>query len=472
MKSFANLLNLYTSVTQNGSSDNQSFGQQLMGDQHRFLIEKYFDNERQFFTTTVGAMNLAITGTLNVSALSATLTGSWNYQNGTQGVIFTNLAAWTTATTTVTLALNATSGTLSINWTGPTGLQSVTFNNTNQDVRDVSFTNGSTAISWTPPLTGATTTTSLTFNATSQSVQVTFDNSSTTINWTTPLTYGISNTAITTAGFQKYAIPANISKLTNSTISIGQLRFVPAPVQTREAWDRLNFLPYSSDIPNYFFIYNGFVEFWPLPSTTGNTIAFNYKGRIPEFSTAFLFSDTSGTAYVAGQTVFDYQNGAITTAAVGSVNITGTGTSWNTTGKFPLNVDVSAYNLYLIINAPYGDGIWYPIQQFNSDTTLVLAKPIQNAPAISNVAHNYSIGQLPVLSEDFHDMLVYGAAMTYYNSIVPDQNRFRLYEKMYAARLELLSEYAGTKQVNYNLGEQPAMLNPNNYPFYPNGVKN
>jgi len=396
MKSAATLLNFYTQQSNNTSADNQSIGLQYMGDQQRYLIENYFDNERQFTTTTVGAMSLTTTATLASGATSATLSAAWAYQSGSQNVTFTN---------------------------------------TNNDIRQVTFTNGSTAISWSTGLGSATT-----------------------------------STAISTAGFQKYRIPANISKIIDSTITVGQLRFTPAPVQSRQDWDNLNFLPYASDIPNYFYIYNGNVEFWPVPSTTGNTITFNYKARVPEFSTAFLFSDKNGTAYVSGQTVFDYQKGSLSGLAAGGVSVTGSSTAWNSTGGFPLNTDVSIFNLYLVINPPYGEDIWYPIQQFNSDTSLTLSIPLQNVPQTTTGANGYSIAQLPVLSEDFHDMLTYGALVNYYTNINPDPNKVKINQGEYQRRKEMLDDYAGTKQVNYNLGAQPVLLNPNSYPFYPNGV--
>lgn len=470
MKSLATLVNLYTSLSQNTSSANQALGIQLLTDQHRDLLEEYFDNERAFISSTVGAMTLATTANLAGGVTTATLTGTWTYPNGSQNVTFAN-AGGTTATLNANAASGDTSATLSGNWTHVSGVQKVLFDNSTSDVRDVTFTNGSSAITWTIPLTAATTDTTITTQATSQIIPVVFTNGSTTLNLSVPLTYSMIGTSISTQGFQRYLIPANISKITNSTISVGQLKFVPAPVNTRSDWDKLNFLPYTQDFPNYYFIYNGNIEFYPVPSTTGNPIQFNYKTRVPDFNSAFLFSDTSGAAYIAGQTVYDYQNGSVSTATVGSTSITGTSTSWNTTGKFPLNVDVTPYNLYLSINPPYGDGIWYLISRFNSDTSLTLVNPIVSAPAVSNVSHNYSIAQLPLLQEDFHDTIVHGALMYYFSSIVPDEEKFKQFENRYLTKLTRLSRYAGQKQVNYNLGEDPVQLvTPTLYPFYPNGL--
>lgn len=388
MKTLATLTNLYTNLSNNTSSANQALGVQMMADQHRYLIQKYFDNERSYQTTTVGGQSLTTTATMATNATSATLTAAWAY---------------------------------------PTVSQLTNFSNSNQ--RTALFTNGSTAISWVGGLTSSAT------------------------------------TAISTVGVQKYAIPANISKIIDSTISIGQLKYTAFPGITRVEWDLVNTLPYTSDIVNYYYIYAGNVEFFPVPSSTGNPIQFNYKTRVPDFSTAFLFSDTSGTAYVAGQTVFDYQAGSLSGISIGATTITGVSTSWNTTGKFPLNTDLSFFNLFLTINAPSGDGFFYPVSQITSDTGLVLATSIQNAPSTTTASHGYSLGQLPILQEDFQDMLVYGALMTYYGTINKDVDKFKLYEGMYNTRLTLLEAYAGTKSVNVDLGGPIFPMNSNLFLF-------
>ncbi len=256
---------------------------------------------------------------------------------------------------------------------------------------------------------------------------------------------------------------ARVSKLKIPQIFVGQLRYIPAPVETIQEWRTLNTLPYTSNIVNYFFIYNGAVEFFPIPSSTGLIIQFDYKERVPDFSTAFLFSDASGAAFSAGSSVFDYQKGSLSGIAAGSTSITGTTTAWNATGKFPLNVDVSYYNLYLVINAPYGEGIWYPISQFNSDTSLTLALPIVNAPSTTAATGSYSIAQLPVLSEDFHDMLPQGALKMYFGSVRKDPEQYAMFKGEYEIREKMLEDYAGTKTVNVDLGGNIPMNNPNLY---------
>lgn len=367
MKTFTQLKNLFTNLSNNTSTDNDTLGGQLINDQHRYLIQKYFDNERSVTTSTIGGADLEVTAAISAGATSATLTAAWAY---------------------------------------PTVSQLVNFSSGEQ--REVLFTYNSTAISWQVALNDA------------------------------------ADVDISTVGVQAYSIPANVSKIKNDTISIGQLKYQPTPVQTRAEWDMINFLPYTSDIPNYFFIYNGKLEIFPIPSTTGNVIQFNYKSRIADLS----FSD--------------YSTGTIDTAGMvaGSTSVTGLNTSWSTTGLYPLNTDIGYYNLMIKANTPYGDGIWYPISRFNSNTSLTLSLPVVNAPNITN-ATTYTIGQIPILQEDFHDMLVYGALMTYFTSIVNDEKKYKMYKDLYDKRLELLEDYAGTKQVNVDLGADPQPVNPN-----------
>lgn len=364
MKTFTDLQNLFTNLSQNTSAGNASLATELLSDRQRYLIEKYFDNENTYTQTTIGAMSLTTTASLAIGDTSATLSTAWTYNSCYQLVVFSS-----------------------------------------GEQRTVYFVQNSTAIRWSTALTETAT------------------------------------TAITTVGVQSYPIPVNVSKISNATITIGQLQYTPAPVQSIDEWTRINTIPYTSDIPNYYYIYQNRINFWPIPSTTGNVITLNYKSRVPNFSYS------------------DYSTGTLSGLTLGSNEVTGVSTSWNTTGNFPLNVDLSYANLYLQIGAPSGDALWYPIERFLSDTSLLLLLPLDNAP--SSTASTYTIGQIPWLQEDFHDLLVYGALKIYFSSIVKDPSMFKLYENLEAERMLQLEDYAGTKSVNVDLGPQPQPLNPN-----------
>lgn len=359
----------FTTLASNNAANAVAVGKSLVNEQHRLLIEKYFDNERTYAISVIGKSNL---------------------------------------TFTAPLAVNATSATLNAAWTLPTCQQFVNFSSGDQ--RMAQFINGSTSVTWTAGLQSTAT------------------------------------TSATTTGVRDYPIPANISKIKDATITVGQLVFTPKPVQTRAEWDYINTLPYISDIPQYFFIWNGTLGIWPIPSTQNNVLTFNYKTKVPDLS------------------FDDYSTGNVTTATVGSYAVVGTNTNWVSSGKYPTNTNISFLNLNLRIDPPYGDGLWYPIQSFTDDTHLTLALPIINAPAIS-AATTYTIGQLPVLQEDFHPAMVYGALAIYFSTIVKDPDRYKMFNNLYQERLGLMTDYLGTKQVNIDLESEVYLQNPNLFPF-------
>lgn len=426
----------FTDLSQNVSTANVALGKVLINTQHRYYIQKYFDNERTYTTLTIGAEDIVLNSSPAVGSTTATLTVAWPDITCQQLVVFgdgeqrtvtftqnsTNIF-WQTGlygesfTTTAVIAAGATTAILSTAWTDTGGAYTSYFSDGSS--KSITYTNGSTVISWVGGITGTVEASVRTF---------------------------ITDTSISTLGVQAYPIPANVSKIKNDTITVGQLVYTPAPVQSIQEWTLLNALPYTSDIPAYFYIYQNQVQFWPIPSTSGNIISFNYQARI------------------ADMTYTDFATGTVAITA-GSNLVTGSSTTWNTVGTYPLNVDLSYANLMISVTPPKGDGLWYPIQRFTSDTALQLNLPIVNAPVTSGDA--YIIGQFPLLHEDFQDILVYSSLAIYYSSIVKDEGKFKMYDKLTKDREALMEAYLGTKSVNVDLGQQPIQYNPNLFTFYP-----
>jgi len=426
----------FADLSQNNSSANVARGKFLINNQHRYYLQKYFDNERTYTTLTIGAEDIVLSATPVVGSTTGTLTVAWSDITCQQLVVFgsgeqrtvtftqnsTNIF-WQTGlygevfSTTAVIAAGATSATLSTAWEGSTGALTAYFSDGSS--KSITFTNDSTAITWTGGITGDVEASVRTFQ---------------------------SDTTISTLGVQSYPIPATVSKIKNDTITVGQLVYTPAPVQSIQEWTMLNAIPYTSDIPAYFFIYNNQVSFFPIPSTSGNLISFNYQGR------------------VADMTYDDYATGTVAITA-GSNAVTGSSTTWNTVGTYPLSVDLSYANLMIRVTPPKGDGLWYPIQRFTSDTALTLNLPIVNAPVTSG--DSYIIGQFPLLHEDFHDLLVYSSLAIYYSSIVKDSEKYKMYDTLTKEREQLMEAYLGTKSVNVDLGSQPIQNNPNLFIFAP-----
>lgn len=428
MLSFTNLQTTYGNLSQNTSAQNLATGAQLMNIEQRYLLQKFFSDEASYTITTIGGQNLTITATLAIGATSATLTSAWAY---------------------------------------PTCTTQVTFSD--GELRNVLFTQNSATITWTNGLigtnfvlssgllTGATSATLLTFwpytNQTSVSQfsdgeqkTVTFTQNSTAITWSGGLTGPVNNTIftsiITTAigagGVQTYQLPPDYSKLKTGTLTIGNLRWNPQEILTRQEWDNLNVFPYYADIPSNFFIYGNQFNFWPIPSTTGNIVTFNYQRRIPDLS------------------LVDYISPGTVSVAQGSTQVTGLSTTFTPTVN---NVSESRYIQFA---QPTGDNLWYQIASITSATGISLTAPYQGT-TISN-SSTYTIGQMPILMEDFHDMLLWKALVHYFTSIVDNPKKVEEYQGEYDRKYDMLKDYAGTKTVSVNLGRRPTKINPNLFP--------
>lgn len=307
-------------------------------------------------------------------------------------------------TLTGSLAIGATSATLNSAWTYQTVQAQVTFSG--GEYRAVQFTNGSTAITWTGALTETAT------------------------------------TAIAVGGVQYYPFPPNYSKLKTITITIGNLKWTLSEIRTREDWDRLNVFPYYADIPANYYIYpggdkGGQIGIWPIPSTTGNVITFNYKFRVPDLSIA------------------DYTTSTVSVTN-GSTAVTGAASVWTPTTNAQLE------SRWIQISQTKGDNLWYQVQSVNSATSLTLYQPYQG---ISVSGGSYTLGQMPLIAEDFQDMLIWRPLVIYFSSIVDNPKKAEEFQTLYDQKLAMLNEYSGSNSVQVNLSPHRNMRNPNSYPY-------
>lgn len=325
-----------------------------------------------------------------------------------------------------------------------------------------------------------------------------------------------SSTTILTVGDQQdYPLPFDYSKLKTGTLTIGNLKWTPTEILSRMDWDRLNTITnYYSDIPNNFFIWNGNFSLWPTPSTgstaltytgvtgtltAGNTItAGSATGKILTSSnTVIQVAVSSETAFAAG--AFTTSNGAtgtITTTAVtigntisfnykrrvtdltfsdyitgtvtatnGSSAITGAGTGF-VANYLPVAGNVFNLNLWLKITPPRGDGNWYQINSLDSATGLTLVNKY-NGGATSGAS--FVIGQMPLLLEDFHDLIVFDTLRTYFSTIVDNPNKKKEFDEAFDEGIAKMDEYVGSKALNVNLRGAINTINPN---LYQQGIGN
>lgn len=433
MLSFTAGSNLFQTLSQNSSAANATLYGQLANIEHRYLLQKYFANEGQFRINTVGQTSFTLASAVSIGATSCILNSAWGYQTSNAYLtfsdgevvhaLFTNgstTVTWTPALTgkpytfTASLAASATSATLSTAWAFPTGSYVISFSD--GSTKTATLTLNSTAVTWSGGL--------------AEAVGTTFYVS----------TIAAASTA-SIGGVQFYPLPPNFSKLKDVTITVGTLRWPMTEVRTREEWDQLNVFPYYASIPSKFYIFpggdhNGALGIWPIPSTTGNVITFNYKFRVPDLSIA------------------DYTTGTVSVTN-GSATVTGSGTSWTPTTNPQLE------SRWIQISESRGDNLWLQIRSVDSATSLTLYQPYQG---ISVSGGNYTIGQMPIIAEDFQDLLIFRALQYYFSSIVDNPKKFEQYKAIYENKLQLLADYSGTNTVNVNLSPRKAFRgNPNLY---------
>lgn len=223
----------------------------------------------------------------------------------------------------------------------------------------------------------------------------------------------------TVAQTQFYNLPPQVKKVINVTVTIGGVKWQPVECPTRQLWDSLNVINFYQDFPSYFFVYNGQLGIYPIPASNGNAVTINYKTRVTDLSQA------------------DYTTGTLSITTNTAV-ITGSGTTFTKS---------MAENGWLRIShsstdAANGDNQWYPISSVDSATQITLQNNY-SGPTVSG--GTYTVGQIPILPEDYQDLPLYRMGMVYYATRLIDQGRYDMYKSLYETGEQKLDEEFGSK---------------------------
>lgn len=248
-----------------------------------------------------------------------------------------------------------------------------------------------------------------------------------------------TSTLSTVASQQAYQLPADVGKLLNLYVTVSSTRYNPTQVTSRDQWDRINSnTSVTSDIPEFFFIFNNKVEFYPTPaSSTSNAITFVYER---------IFRDLS---------VADYTTGTITTATAASTAIVGDSTVW--TAQMVGRV----FRITHTDTANTGDGRWYKIASRSSNTAIVLTEPYIGT-SISGGSAAYTIGDASIIPEAHQRIPVYRAAEIYFTSIQPQPRRADMYKALYGEGIKAMIIDQGSKDASPRISlRRHRMHNPN-----------
>lgn len=208
-------------------------------------------------------------------------------------------------------------------------------------------------------------------------------------------------------------------RVRNVIVTIGSTVYTPCEIKTRDDWDRLNESSSTSDSTEYYFVGDGKIGFYPIPSSaTTNAIEVHIFQGHKDLSIA------------------DYTTGTITTTS--GTTITGSGTTWTSqmAGRWIQITDTSTDNT--------GDGEWYEISSVTSTTVLELVSPYLGT-AITAGSAAYTIGQTSIIPSDFQIISIHYALEQYYSYIQPDKERASLAKQNFAEGLKALQiEHGGS----------------------------
>lgn len=182
-------------------------------------------------------------------------------------------------------------------------------------------------------------------------------------------------------------LPYDMDVVESVAVIVSGITHTPKPLSSKAQWNRLNYSAVTSDIPEYWYTEDGKISFYPRQASAGNRIELTGRIRVPDLNVA------------------DYTTGTVDIITNGSTKVTGSGTSWTTpmVGRW---IRVTHSNTA----ASSGDGEWYRITAVESSTILYIDRPYGGRSLTTGAGAAFTIGQMPLLPEAFHDLPeIYGA---------------------------------------------------------------
>lgn len=242
-----------------------------------------------------------------------------------------------------------------------------------------------------------------------------------------------TSTVSTVASTQSYKLPFNCDKIIGVYVTVGTVRYTLKEVPSQDLWDKLNYVSYSSNIAEYYYVFGDYIYILPVPSSV-NTMTIVYKTRIKDLSQA------------------DYTTGTVAVTN-GSATVTGSGTTFT----------AAMVGRWLQVTAPSGDNEWYKITAYTSSTVITLFNPYNG---ITVAGASYTIGEMSLVQETFQNISFYYALMVYYASRVKDTEMFEMYKKLYEEGYKAMSEDLVNKTDNMVIDDGTGyqrLINPNFY---------
>jgi hypothetical protein len=114
---------------------------------------------------------------------------------------------------------------------------------------------------------------------------------------------------------------------------------------------------------------------------------------------------------------------------------------------------------WIQVTSPSGDNQWYEIGTYTSGTEVGLINQYQGATV---AGASYTIGEMPILPEDYHDLPIYRACEIYFTTRVPDESRANLFKGLYDTGFAALDAEFGSKSNSVAITPNDSdVINPN-----------
>lgn len=240
-----------------------------------------------------------------------------------------------------------------------------------------------------------------------------------------------------------YTLPADFEQLMNVTFQVGGLLWQPKESPSRKHFDALNVIPFYNDFPQFYYIFDGKVNIYPIPASNANVITLHYKKRITDLAMDDVTSTTASTTV------------SVTTA---TTTVTAAGSAF----KRWMGMSGWIQFPYGTTDASSGDNKWYQIASITSATVLELKNPYMG-PTITG--GNFTIGDVPILPEDYQDLPLFRACRTYFSTRVPDALKAGNFKTMYEEGYVALDNKYGQKSTTPVLTDTESVVyNPNLFP--------
>lgn len=247
-----------------------------------------------------------------------------------------------------------------------------------------------------------------------------------------------SRTLLTQASTQFLNLPYDTDQVRAVSVLVNTTTYVPKLAASKDQWDQLNLSTFTGDIPEWYFVIAGQIGLWPKPATAGNTIQLTIKARVIDLSAA------------------DYTTGTIVTSSTANnlTTLTGSGTAWTAqmVGRY--------IRVTYTDTANTGDGVWYEIAGVASATSMTLVRAY-GGTALTAASAAYTLGQMPLLPEAFHDTPWKLAAAQYWEK--EDDKRGKNFRAAYNQDIIDLNRAWSAPTTSYVIddGVEPARINPN-----------